>query len=77
MSETGSSCLNLGALGQFKGIFDIDAEVANGALNLRMTEENLNCSRIACRLIDDGGLCSPKRAGAIFLWLEADTRTHS
>ncbi len=36
--------LHLRALSQSEGILDIDAEVADRALDLRMAEQNLHCA---------------------------------
>ena len=45
------SRLNLGAFRKLQGVFDVDTEISNGALNLRMTEQDLNGSQIVRRLV--------------------------
>jgi hypothetical protein len=48
--------LHFRALSQSERILDINAEIANGALNLRMTEKDLDSAQVAGLLIDYGSL---------------------
>ena len=50
--------LHLRALSQSEGILDIDAEVADRALDLRVAEQNLHGAQVSCLLVDDGRFCS-------------------
>ena len=52
---------NLGALGEGKGILDLDAEVTDRRLDLRVPEQDLHGSQVACLLVDDRGLRPPQR----------------
>jgi len=51
--------LHLRAFSQRESILDIDAEVANRALDLRMAEQNLHGTQVTCLLVDDGRLRLP------------------
>ncbi len=56
--ETGAECRLVGRLdfcsfGQLQSILYIDAQVANGAINLCVTKENLNGAEIAGRLVNN------------------------
>jgi len=62
--------LDLGALRQLEGIFDVDTEVADGTFDVRMIEENLHSAQVPVAL--DRYLRVPKRARAVFLRLEPD-----
>jgi len=53
--------LHLGAFGKGKRVLDVDAKIANGALNLRVAEQDLHGSQIAGGLVDDRGLRPPQR----------------
>lgn len=65
------SCLapgsDLCSLCQCQGVFHINAEVANRALDLRVAEQDLHGAKIASGLGDDRSLGSPKRMSAIVL----------
>ena len=50
---------DLSAFGQFQSVFDINAEVADGTLDLRMAEKDLYRAQVGRRLLDD------QRLGAI------------
>jgi hypothetical protein len=45
----------------FEVVVDFNSEVSEGALNFRMSEEQLNCSQIASAFINHGGFCPPQR----------------
>ena len=51
---------HLRAFSQREGILDIDAEVADRALDLRMAEQDLHGTRVTCLLVDDRRLRSAK-----------------
>lgn len=55
-----------------QSIFDIDTEVAHGALDLRVPEQDLHGSKIASLLVNDRCLRTPKRMGAVVLRSEPD-----
>jgi hypothetical protein len=45
--------LHFRALSQSEGILDVDAEVADRALDLRMAEQNLHGAQVSRLLVDD------------------------
>jgi hypothetical protein len=45
-----TQCLDLGPFRQLEGVFDVNAKIADGALELRMTEKALNCAEIPVAL---------------------------
>jgi hypothetical protein len=45
--------LHLRALGQREGILDIDAEIADRALNFRVAEQDLHGTQVSRLLVDD------------------------
>ena len=66
------SRLNLGAFRKLQGVFDVDTEISNGALDLRMTKQDLDGSQIARCLVNDRGFGAPERMRSVFLRLKAD-----
>jgi hypothetical protein len=50
--------LHLRTLSQSEGILDIDAEVADRALDLRMAKQDLHGAQVSRLLVDDGRLGS-------------------
>jgi hypothetical protein len=50
--------LHLGAFGKGKRVLNVDAKIANGALDLRVAEQDLHGAQIAGLLIYDGRLGS-------------------
>ena len=48
--------LNLSSLSQRDRVVDVDAEVANGVLDVGVTQQNLNGAAVAGRLINKRGL---------------------
>ena len=42
-----------------KGIFHVNAEMPNGAFDLGIGEEDLDCTQVTGRLVDDGRLRAP------------------
>src|ERR1043166_6737233 len=63
---------DLRSLRQFEGVFHVNAEVADGALDLGMPEQDLNGAQVARRLVDDGRFRTSKRVGAVLLGLKTD-----
>jgi hypothetical protein len=53
--------LHLRALSKDERILDVNAQIANGALDLRVAKQDLHGAQIACLLVDDGGLGSAQR----------------
>jgi len=43
---------NVDLLCDFDGVVDLDAEIANGAPDLGVSEQELHCSQISCPLVD-------------------------
>jgi hypothetical protein len=66
------SRLNLGTFRKLQGVFDVDTEISNGALNLRMTDQDLDGSQIARRLVNDRGFGIPERVRSVFPRLKSD-----
>jgi hypothetical protein len=64
--------LHLRALSQRERILDIDAEVANRALDLRMAEQDLHGMQVTCLLVDDGRLRSAERMGSVVFSAQSD-----
>ena len=52
---------DLGAFRQSKRVLDVDAEVPDRALNLRVPEQDLNGAKISGLLVDDGRFGPPQR----------------
>jgi len=59
--------LHLRALGEGECILYVDAQIANGALDLRVAEQDLHSAQVTCLLIDDGCLRSAQRMGPVIL----------
>jgi hypothetical protein len=64
--------LDVDLLGNFDRVIDLDAEIADSALNLRMSEQQLDYSRVACSAIDEHGFGSAQRVGAELGWIKPD-----
>jgi hypothetical protein len=64
--------LHLRAFSQRKRILNIDAEVANRALDLRMAEQDLHGAEVSRLLVDDRRLGSAERMGAVVLRAQSD-----
>jgi hypothetical protein len=58
---------DLGALRQSKRVLNVDAEVPDRALNLRVPEQDLNGAEISGLLVDDGRLGPPERVRPVIL----------
>jgi hypothetical protein len=59
-------------LDEIERIFDVDAEIANRALDLGVSEQDLNRSEIASGLVNDRHLRPPQRMRAVILAPKAD-----
>src|SRR5262249_16650109 len=59
-------------LRDFDGVIDLDAEVAHGALDLRVSEQELHRSQISCSPVDRHRLRATQRVRAEFTWIESD-----
>ena len=51
--------LYLRALRESERILDVNAQIANGALDLRVTKQDLHGAQVARLLVDDRRLCPP------------------
>jgi hypothetical protein len=58
-------------------VIDLDSEIPDGALDLRMPEQELDCSQIASTSVDQHGLCATQRVRAEFGRVKPDTGNHS
>lgn len=65
---------NFGSFCQSQGVFHIDPEISDGAFNLRMSKQDLDCAEVPGRLVDDRRLRTPQRVRAIILAWQADAR---
>ena len=59
-------------LGDLRCIVNLDAKVANGALNLRVAEQQLECTHISSSSIVQRGLGPAQRVRAELQWVETD-----
>ena len=66
---------NLSMLCQFQSILYAHTKISNRILNLGMSEQDLDCAKVACRLIDHSCLRSPERVCAILFTSQAN-RSH-
>ncbi len=64
--------LHLRAFSKGERILDVDAQIANRALDLRMTEQNLHGAQVTRLLVDDRRLGSAERMGAVVLRAQSD-----
>ena len=64
--------LRLRALSKGERILYVDAQIANGALYLRVAEQNLHSAQVARLPIDDGRLGSAQRMGAVIIRAQSD-----
>jgi hypothetical protein len=70
--EEFAQSLNFCALREGKRVFNIDAEIADGAFNLRVAKQNLDRTQVTRLLVDDGGFRSPKRVRSIVFRAQCD-----
>ncbi len=56
---------DIDALGDTQRIFEFNAKVTDSAVDLGMTQQQLNCSEIASLAIDFRCLCSAQRVRAV------------
>jgi hypothetical protein len=66
----GTSDINF--LGNFNCIVDLNAQVPDCALNLRVSEQKLDSTQIAGSAVDQGRLGSPERVGTELQRVKAD-----
>jgi hypothetical protein len=63
--NAGGPRLKLDLFRYIEGVIYFNPKIPNGALQLRMTEEELHCAQIAGLAINLSGLRTPHRVGAI------------
>jgi hypothetical protein len=63
--DAGGRQLELDLLGHVQSVVYLNPEISDGALQLRMTEEELHCAQAAVFAIYLGGLRTPDRVRAI------------
>ena len=70
--RSGGWCLrsDLRLFGYFEGVVDLDAEIADGRLQLRVAEQQLHGAQILRSLVDQRCLRPPHRVRAIVGWVE-------
>src|SRR5262245_301838 len=66
----GSSDVDL--LGYRDSVIYLDAQVSHGALDLGVTEKELNGTQIPCAPVDQGSLGPPQRVSAVQMRVESD-----
>ena len=66
--------LDFRRLGKRKRIINIDTEVSNGVFDLGVSKQNLNSSKIAGSLVDQGSLGAAERMCSLFLGTQANRR---
>src|ERR1700722_362869 len=64
--------LHLCAFGERERILYIDAQIANGALDFRVAEQDLHRAQVASLLVDDGRLGPAERMGSVILRAQSD-----
>ena len=64
--------LHLRAFGKCERILDVDAQVTNGALDLRVAEQDLHGAQVARPLVDDRRLGSSQRMRPVVLRPQSD-----
>ena len=64
--------LYFGSFSERERIFDINAQVPNCALDLRMAEQDLHGTQVTCLLVDDGRLRSAERMGSVVFPAQSD-----
>ena len=64
--------LHLRALSEGERVLYVDAQIANGALDLRVAKQDLHSAEIPRLLIDDGRLGSAQRMGSVIPWAQSD-----
>lgn len=60
---------------QFQSILYVHTKISDRILSLGMSEQDLDCAKVACRLLDHSCLRSPERVGAILFTSQAN-RSH-
>lgn len=64
--------LHLRALSEGERVLDVHAQIANGALDLRVAEQDLHSAQVARLLIDNGRLGSAQRMGPVIPSTQSD-----
>ena len=73
-SRSSAAWLQLRAFSQREGILDVDTEVADRALDLRVAQQDLHGAQVSRLLVDDGSLRSAERMRAVILAAQSDPR---
>lgn len=71
-AEEFSAELDFGAFSEMQRVFNVDAEVADRALDFGVAKQNLHGAQIAGLLVDDGRLGAAQRMRPVVLWTQAD-----
>jgi hypothetical protein len=67
-----SVLLNIGLLNNFQRIIDLDPKVADGALQIRMSQQQLDGPEIPSPAIYQNGFGAPERVCTLFRWVQTD-----
>jgi hypothetical protein len=66
--------LNLCLLRDFEGVINLDAKIANSALELGVPEEQLDRSDVLGTLVDQSGFGASERVRPVSAWIKADAK---
>jgi hypothetical protein len=69
-SAHGGTASDIDLLRDLDCIIDLNTEVTDGALDLRMSKQQLDCTQVAGAPVDQHGLCASQRVGAKLCWIE-------
>jgi len=71
-SAVGCIAFTFNLLGDLDSVIDLDAEIPNGALDLRMAQQELDRSEVSSSPVDQHDLRAPERVRTKFGWVETD-----
>jgi hypothetical protein len=63
--EAGGRRLKFNLFSYIQGVVHLDPEILDGAFQLGMTEEKLDCTQVSGRTINLGRLCAAHRVRAV------------
>lgn len=65
---------NVDLLGDAQRVFKLDAKIPHRAVYLGVSEQKLDCTKIAGFMVNERGLCAPHRMGAVSVRIETNRR---
>jgi hypothetical protein len=72
-ADQGELVLDIGLLGDCQGVIDFDAELADGAVDLGVAEQQLHRTEVTCSFLNQSGLRAADRMSAEHRRIEADS----